>query len=103
MYKRIVQRKDKKHFGTQTTIYQSDENFLVIIDGRDGREYYFVDLELSNLYPVHLYTREINEINTKETVLDCKFDIPLQKYGSSRCPDWVLSLMGKTENQGTVL
>ena len=96
MYERIVQRKDGKHFGTQITIYQSDENFLVVVDDRDGRSYYFMDLELSNLYPVDLHTKEIN---TAEMVLDCKFDIPLQKYGASRCPDWVLSLIGKMEDK----
>ena len=95
MYRRIVQIKDDKHFGTETTIYKSEENFLVIVDGRDGRECYFVDLEINNLYPVNLYT---SNIKTEETEIDCIFDINWRKYGFSKCPDWVRSLLGRTRD-----
>lgn len=95
MYRRIAQYKDDKHFGTETTIYKSEENFLIIVDGRDGREYYFVDLELNNLYPVNLH---VNKINTEDVELDYKFEIAWRKYGFSKCPDWVLSLLRRARD-----
>jgi hypothetical protein len=94
MYRRISQSEDGTHFGTQITIYKSENNFLVIEDGRDGRIHYFADLQLTRLYPVKLHA----QINTAEATLDYTWDIDLQKCGFSKCPDWVLSLISRTED-----
>lgn len=91
MYRKIVQCKDEKHFGTTITVYKSEENFLVIIDGRDGETHYFVDLQLTRLYPVKLHT----QVNTAEATLDYSCDIDWQKRGFSKCPDWIHSLISK--------
>lgn len=96
MYRKIVQHKDKKHFGTITTVYKSEENFLIIEDGRDGRIHYFVDPQLTRLYPVTLDV----PINTTATTLDYCCDIDLQKRGFSKCPDWIYSLISEEDRGG---
>ena len=94
MYRKIIQRKDEKHFGTTITIYKSEKNFLVIINGRDGETHYFVDLQLTRLYPVKIHT----QADTSELTLDYSCDIDLQKLGFSKCPDWIHSLISESEN-----
>lgn len=96
MYKKIISKHDKKHFGTKTIIYKGDENYFIIIDGRDRKDYFFVDLELTNLYPVDTYMRNIHyeyEANDDCDEMNIHFDIPLSKYGYSPCPQWIKSLL----------
>ena len=92
MYRIFAQHKDDKDFGSIITIYKSEENFLVISDDRDGRSYYFVDLQLTRLYPVKLDV----QINIAEATLDYNCDIDLQKRGFSKCPDWLYSFISES-------
>lgn len=91
MYRKIVQHRDEKHFGTTTTIYKGADNYLVITDGRDGRMHFFVDLHLARLYPIKL---DIS-INTEDATLDYSCDTDLQKCGFSKCPEWIYSLISE--------
>lgn len=95
MYTKIIQTYDKPHFGTKTTIYRGEENFFIIIDGRDGKNYFFADLDLVNFYPVNSYMRSINYEYGSENdgiELNLKFDINLSKYGYSPSPKWLRNL-----------
>ena len=58
--------------------------------------YFFVDLELTNLYPVDTYMRNIHyeyDSNDDCDEMNIHFDIPLSKYGYSPCPPWIKSLL----------
>lgn len=96
MYKKIAELNDKKHFGTQTIIYKCEQNFLVVILGRDGVDYYFIDLEIKNLYPANSYMKAKKfsyENRRGQATLECHFDIDLSKYGCSKCPPWLREIL----------
>ena len=99
MYKKVISHFDYKHFGSRISVYESKDNYLLIIDGRDGRVFYFIDLALKNMYPVNDYMKKINfEFidHFEKEELNYKFPIDLQKHGFSQCPEWVVSLISGT-------
>jgi hypothetical protein len=96
MYKKIVQRKDTIHFGYETIILKSEENFLIIMVGLCNKAYYFADLELKYLYPVDSYMQKINfEYDTAKEItdFDYRFDICFHKLVFARCPAWISALI----------
>lgn len=96
MYKKFVRFKDKKSFGNEVIVFRSEENFLIIIIERGTKAYYFVDIDVEYLYPVDSYMKNINFVydeKSEKAVLDYSFDIDLKKYGSTRCPEWLKSLI----------
>ena len=95
MYTKIIETYDKAHFGTKIMVYKGDENFLIIIDGRGEKNYFFADLKLVKFYPVNSYMRSINyeyDALNGGIELNQKFYIDLSKYGFSQVPKWLRKL-----------
>lgn len=96
MYEKIGYYKDKKNFGNQIVIYKGENNYLVIIKDRDEISYYFVDNNITNLYPMNSYMKKIGfiyDFNVFESQIKNCFDLELSKYGYSACPDHLKNLI----------
>ena len=93
--KKIVFWKDEKNFGNETLVFDNEKNYLVIMIECGIAAYYFLDLSLSKLYPANSYMKEINfTYNTSNCDWGTiNFDINLDRYGFSICPDWLRVLI----------
>lgn len=60
------------------------------------KTYFFADLELEYLYPANSYIKKVGfayDAESEAVELKYNFDIDLSKYGCSKCPDWIRTLI----------
>lgn len=99
MYKKIINFKDKKHFGSKILVYKSEINYLIITKDRDGQSYYFLDNKLEFLYPCNSYMKKINfsfNFENANEEINYIFEINLSQYGHSPCPEYFKKLFNET-------
>ena len=96
MYKKVIQLKEKNFFGNQIAIFQSDDNYFVIMDDRGEIVYFFLDKNLQYLYPVNSYIKKIGyqyEFEKPIETIGFDFKIDLNQYGHSPCPEYLKEIV----------
>ena len=94
-YIKIVEDHNQGHFGAKTVVYRGEAHYFIIIEDRDGRNYYFADLELAHLYPAGSYLRSTRFVYDSENSDEWDFQFNFSGYGYSPFPEWLKALIGR--------
>lgn len=91
MCRKIYEYIFNEALGHKAVVYEGEKGYCFIVIDRDGTNYYIVDFEFTQFFPVTSYiARHIstNEDHIFDTVVAQLFELDLSKIGFGKCALW---------------